>query len=97
MSAGSPTVWFTFGTDRKADDEGDTVHLHAGVPPNTYEDSSRQETKISSTLKNRTTRKSANKKYSRRSRYPTARFKFWFTSSSQTAGLTTARNVFACL
>ena len=30
-------------------------------PPNTYEDSSRQETKISSTLKKRTKRKSANK------------------------------------
>jgi hypothetical protein len=27
-------VWFTFGTERSADEESDTVHLHAGVPAN---------------------------------------------------------------
>jgi hypothetical protein len=29
MSAGSTTVSFTFDTERKADEVGDTVHLHA--------------------------------------------------------------------
>ena len=38
------------------------VRTHGGLP-NTYEDSPRQETKISSALKKRTIRKSANKKH----------------------------------
>jgi hypothetical protein len=27
-------VWFTFGTERRADDEGDTVHLRSGLSAN---------------------------------------------------------------
>jgi hypothetical protein len=34
MNAGSTTVWFTFGTERRADDEGEAVHLRSGVPAN---------------------------------------------------------------
>ena len=34
MNARSTTVLFTFGTERRANDEGDTVHLRSGVPAN---------------------------------------------------------------
>jgi hypothetical protein len=34
MNAGSTTVWFTFGTERRADQEVETVHLRSGVPAN---------------------------------------------------------------
>jgi hypothetical protein len=34
MNAGSTTVWFTFSTERGADDEGETVHLRSGAPAN---------------------------------------------------------------
>ena len=29
MNTGSTTVWFTFGTERRADDESETLHLRS--------------------------------------------------------------------
>jgi len=46
-------------------DTARAVRTHGGLP-NTYEDSSSQQTKISSALKKRTHHKSANKKHSHR-------------------------------